>query len=331
MPVTPEKPVIRDIHGSLGEFSQIRDLAVEQPYRVAGIMFDGTTIDTNFWTSSVSGAGAANTQATGLMTTASGTANSGYAQVQSVRRGRFIFAHPLAWRGAIRITATTVALNTRRWGAFTSTPPAPTDGFYFELSAAGVLSVVCANGGSATSVASGSFNGERASFTMDTNVHAYEIHYFVMSAKFYIDSQLIHTFTPTTANLTGTLHLPICFQSVNGAAGVTSGTVECWASVIRRLGRDITQPTSGRQAGIGTLVLKRGPGAIHSLDLTAVANNAVVTLYDNTAASGTTIWSSGALAALTQPFDVDLHDVQFTTGLTVDVTVASATATVIYE
>lgn len=328
----PFPVALKDIHGRPGEFSQIRDLTMAEPYRVVGVIFNGTTIDTNFWTSAVNGAGAANTQATNLLTTASGTANSGYAQVTSVRRGRFIFAHPMVFRMAGRVTVASVALNTRRWGVGApSAGAAPTDGFWFEQSAAGVLSVVCSNGGTPTSVASGSFNGQVTSYTLDTNVHAFEIHYFVMQAQFFIDNVLIHTFTPTTANLSGDLTLPIFWSSTNTASGTTSGVFECWASIIRRLGRNTTQPITGRQVGTGTLVLKRGPGSVHTININTVSNNAVVTLYDNTAASGTVLWASGAMTALTQPFDVNLQDVQFTTGLTLDVTAANATAVVVYE
>jgi len=322
----------QDIHGRFGEVSQVRELLTAEPYRVAGAIFVGTTIDSLFWTAAASGAGAANTQATGLISSTSGTANSGYAQVQSAMLGRFMFAHPLLLRLAGRITEAVVALNTRRWGVFTTTvTPTPTDGFYFEQSAAGVLSVVCSNGGTPQSVASGSFNGEVSAYTLNTNVHAFEIHYFVMQVQFFIDNVLIHTFTPTTVNLTGDYNLPISWNSVNGGAGITSGVFECWAAMTKRMGRDTTQPSSGRQVGIGTLVLKRGPGSLHTVNLSAISNNAVVTLYDNMAASGTVIWSSGALAANSLPFDIDLHDVPFSTGLTVDITVAAATVVVVYE
>jgi hypothetical protein len=327
------RAAIEDVHGQPGEFSQIRDLRVAMPYRVVGTAFDGTTIDPNFWTATASGAGAANTQATNVLTTASGTANNGYAQVISARRARFIFAHPMIYRGIIRIPDTTIALNTRRWGAFTvGVAPAVTDGFYFELSEAGALSVVRANTGTPTSVASGSFNGDVTSYTLDTNSHAYEIHYYVMEARFYIDNVLIHTFTPTTANLSNNFSLPICWQSVNGAAGTTSGTMECWASTITRIGRDVTHPTYYRQSGTTAGVqLKYGPGAMHSIVIDNVAANSAVTLYDNTSAAAPVIWSSGSMGALTQPFNLDLHDVPYQTGLFLVIATANCDVVVIYE
>jgi len=329
---TPTRVALQDVHSHSGEISQMRDLSTAEPFRVVGVVFTGSTIDTNFWTATNSGAGSGNTQTSGLMSTASGTANSGYAQVVSSRLGRFIFAHPLSMRMAGRITAATVALNARRWGVGAPVAGAsPPNGFWFEQSAAGVLSVVHSNTSSPTSVASGSFNGEVKTYVLDTNVHAFEIHYFVMEAQFFIDNVLIHTFTPTTANLSAGYTLPIFWSSTNTASGTTSGVFECWAAIIRRMGRDVTQPTYGGQPGVGTKLLKIGAGAIHSLSITAVANNAVITLYDSTTAAGTVIWSSGAMSSQTQPFDIPLHGTPFFTGLTIDITAASATTVVLYE
>ena len=179
-------PTVTSARERRADVSQTQDARVAQPFRLLGQYFVGTTIDSIFWTSAVSGAAAANTQATGILTLASGTANSGYAQITTVGRARFIFMHPHVWRAAIRIPDTTVALNTRRWGAFDlGVAPAVNDGLYFELSAAGVLSVCVASGGTVTSVASGSFN-VTPTYELDSNVHAYEIHYFVMQAQFFI-------------------------------------------------------------------------------------------------------------------------------------------------
>ncbi len=324
-----------DSRGRHGEFSQIRDLRVAEPYRVAGALFEGTTIDSNFWTSTVSGAGAANTQANGLLTTASGTANSGYGQIQSVRRGRFIFAHPMIVRFAARIPTIVVALNTRRWGAYTVTAaPTPTDGFWFELSAAGVLSVVCGNAGTPSSVASGSFNGEIGpSYTLDTNVHAFEIHFFVMQAQFYIDGRLLHTFSPTTANLSSLYTLPVTWASENGAAGVTSGTIEVWATNLVRVGRDLTAPTSyyfanGQSTGV---ILKRGPGVVHGVTIGQATNNAVIQLYDALSNGGTPFatWVVPNNAII--PVNMTGLEIPFYSALTLEVKTQNAGVTVIYE
>jgi hypothetical protein len=100
-----------------------------------------------------------------------------------------------------------------------------------------------------------------------------------------------------------------------------------------RSGPDITLPrnyyhAAGTTAGT---VLKRGAGQIHGLTISQVSNNAVVTIHDNTAASGTVIWTSGAMGANTVPFNVDLRGSQFETGLTLVVSGANASVVVIYE
>lgn len=322
----------KDFRGRRGEFTQVRDLRIAEQFRIAGSQFIGTTIDTNFWTSTVSGAAAANTQATGLLTAAGGTDNAGHAMLRSARTARFIFANPMVWRGALRAPTVVVANSVRTWGVFTHTAGVPQNGFYFSLSAAGVLSVVRATGASPTAVASGSFNGEVTSYTLDTNVHAFEIHYFVMQVQFYIDDVLIHTLTPTTAALEATaLNLPICFGVLNTAASA-GATLQCWATNTSRLGREQTSPRSYRQSGTTAgVVLKYGPGQLHQVNVSAVSNNATITLYDNTAASGTVLWTSGAMGTNTTPFTVDLHEIPFETGLTIVIATANCDCVVAYE
>ncbi len=324
-----------DAHGDPIEASQVRTLLVCEPFRLVGATFEGAVIDTKFWTSAVSGAAAANTQATGLITSASGTANSGYAQMQSVRKGRFIFAHPHICRKIVRIPTVVVAENTRRWGAFTTTSaPTPTDGFWFELSPAGVLSVNSRNaGGTVNSVASGSFNGEGGtSYTVNTNVHAYEIHYYVAGVEFLIDNVRIHVMAPTTTNLSSTYTLPVCWNSSNSGAGTTSGTMEVWSANMVREGRERTAPTYFFQAGTTAgVALKLSAGELRAIVLSNITNTAVVTLYDNTTAAAPTIWASGPLPNNTVPLVVNLEDIQFFTGLTLAITAAACDALVVYE
>ena len=314
--------------------SDMGSLSVHELFRLAGGAFIGTTIDTSFWTSTVSGAGAANTQAAGIVTAASGTANSGYASLVSTQKSTFLYAHPNRFRAHIRIPTVVVALNTRIWGAIsaTGTPLAPVDGFYFSLSAAGVLSIVSCAGSSATAVASGSFNGEVASYVVNTNVHLYEIQFYVNLAKFYIDGVLIHTVTPTTVQLAQTYTLPITFQSSNSAAGVTSGTIEIWASAILREGREASRAHYIRVAAGSTgAIYKYGPGVLRAIHVSAVSANAVVTIYDNTAASAPVMYTTGAMPALTQPFSIDFKELNFFTGLYVDRTGANCALTTVFE
>lgn len=312
--------------------SPLGEMMVNQPFRLAGVPFVGTTVDVKFWTAATSGAGSAATQAGGVGTVSSGTANSGYGQFSSVQAGRFMFAHPIHFRAAVRIPDTTEAACTRRWGAFSISTVTPQDGHYFEVSPTGVLSVVSVTGGTATAVPSTSFNGRVSGYSLDDKVHAYEIVYFTMGVWFYIDNTLVHTTIPTTAPLTATLDVPATITAVNSASGTESGSVTMWNAILERIGRPLTEKTSyyhatGQEAGE---ILKRGSGVIHSLEISSVSVNSVVTIYDNTAASGTIIWASGTMPAITAPFSVKL-DLPFWTGLTLVVATADCSLVAIYE
>jgi hypothetical protein len=325
---------LQDIYDHPAAISFMRDLKVAIPHRLVGTAFIGSTLDPNYWSVTKSVGDSAYTQADHNMQISSGTANSGYAHLQSARPARFVFAHPHIYRAACRIStgASAVTHNTRRWGAYTVSGSTPQNGYYFELSNTGVLSVVSCKAGTPTAVASGDWNGDYPALTMDDNLHAYEIHYFIMKVEFYIDGNLIHTLTPTTGNIISDQNLYIGATTVNSASGTTSGIINLHAATIMRIGKDETQPRSHFQVGtVAAQVLKYGPGLLHSICVSNVTNNAVITLYDNTAATGTAIWASGAMSNSTMPFSLDLHGLPFYTGLTLAITGANCNAVVLYE
>lgn len=329
-----------DIHliepstGFHARMTPLGDLRTVTPHRLVGSGF-GSSNDTRFWTIANSGAGSAGAVANSVATLTSGTANSGYGQIQSVQSARFIFAHPHQFRAAARLPDVTEANNTRRFGPFTTTATTtPADGFCFEFDGTGALTVCSYKGGAVSYTASsGAFNGDVTSYTVDANVHAYEIQYFVTGAWFYIDGVLIHKLTPTTGPFCNTLTHMITATTINSGSGTESADLEVWSAVISRLGKETTQPVSyyhaaGTTAGV---VLKIGAGNIHQLIVSQISNNAAITLYDNTAASGTVVWTSGAMSANAMPYDLEFDDISFNTGLTFVVSGANCSVVVIYE
>jgi hypothetical protein len=330
------KAILEDRHGHAGEFNFMRDMRVSIPHRLVGTAFHGTTIDSNFWNTTVSGAGAAVAQADTDLTLSSGTANSGYAHLNSVQTARFIFAHPMLFRAAVRISDSTVAGNTRRWGVFSvDGSDDPLEGVYFQLDENGVMAIESVTGGTPATIAQADWNGDLTGYTVDANIHAYEIHYFVMRVEFYIDQVLVHTINaelqPT--NPVSEFTLPISATSVNSASGTTSGDLDVHAAVIIRLGKATTDPIckvhpTGQTAEV---VAKYSPGALHKLIISSVTNNAQIVIYDNTAASGTILFDSGAMGAQTQPFELDFGGLPFFTGLTFKVITANAALTLVYE
>lgn len=310
--------------------SPIGGALVEQTTRLVGASF-GSAIDTQFWAASNNGAGSAGGVGSSIATLTSGTANNGYGSITTTRLARFLFANPNLYRGAVRVTAASVTNCTRRFGAFTAAANpynTPTNGFGFEISAAGVLSCnTWSNGSAVQTVNSGSFNGQVASYAIDTNVHAYEITYFVMGAWFFVDGVLLHHFAPTTAILAQNLTVPSTASIFNSAGGTTSGTMELWASSILRFGKELTRPKSVRISTNTTTVCKLGAGTLHAI----ILNNSptaghTLTVYDNTTNSSPIITVFTCSATQT-PFVIDIAPmgVDFYTGLTI-VTATGATA-----
>lgn len=316
--------------GKAQRISPIGGAAVDQHTRVVGTNF-GAAVDAQFWTLANNGAASAAAVANYICTLTSGTANNGYGSVVSSRRARFLFAHPNLLRVAARIPDTTEANCTRRWGAIDTTagnPPTINNGFYFEVSDAGVLSVNHKVAGTAAvSVASGSFNGDVTSYTMDTNVHAYEIVYFVMGAWFYVDGVFLHKFTPTTAILNSTPDLPVFAEAVNSAGGTESGVLEVWAASILRIGKEASRPKYVHITTATTTVCKIGAGTLHRIVLNNPTNNAI-TVYDNTSAAVPAIAIIDPDASAT-PFEI-VYDLDFQTGLTI-VTAGTPDLTVVLD
>jgi hypothetical protein len=167
---------------------------------------------------------------------------------------------------------------------------------------------------------------------MDTNVHRWEIYYNNSSVWFAIDGVLVHTISSATTTYSNTLNLPIRTENINSGDSITNVTMEIRVATIYRLGNLETQPTSKYQAGTTAgVICKYGAGNLRGIIISGVVNNAQVDLYDNTAASGTLLWSSGAMTNQTVPFDLQFQSMTFSTGLTMVVSAANCNALVIYE
>ena len=306
-------------------------LAVDTTIRLVGPQFVGSTIDSEFWTLANNGTASAAALADGVVSLTSGTANSGSGSLISGATGRFLFVNPNEFRMLSRVTDTTVADCTRRWGAFNVTAGTPwtlDNGFYFSLDGTGALSVNHKRTGvAAVSVASGSFNGDVSTYTMDTNVHAYEILYFEAAAWFVIDTVFIHKFVPTTTKLTDNFTMFIGAESVNSAGGTTSGVMEVFATSMLRIGAETTVPHYVNITTNTTTILKRSAGRLHRVVVNEFNTSNTMTIYDNSAASGAII---GTVSSSTEgPFD---YGVEFHTGLTIVTAGGSAgDVTVVYD
>jgi hypothetical protein len=326
---------LEDQFGFKGSYSPAKSMQMAQPYRLVGTTF-GTAIDANFWLATTGGgAGSASGVASGIATIASGTASgaTGFGKLTTTRSARYIVNNPHRYFGIMRVTSVAVANCLQRaWGPVVLSGVTPQNGAYFSIDTAGIVSCCTVSNTSITAVASGAFNGDLGFYTLDTNAHAFEIVFYELAAYFLIDDVLIHTIRPTTAVLYQTATTPIGIWSVNDGTGGTSGEVQCWNSSIERLGHDRTSPASSYFAGaVAGRVLKTGAGVLRSLVWSALTNNSTITIYDNTAASGTIIFAANTGNIDLPTSSVDFKELSFLIGMTVVTTGATLKATIIYE
>ena len=86
------------------------------PIRLAGISFEGQTLDTNFWLTILQNGGTA-TQSNGRVDLLTNTSANGSATMFSVRKGRYVIGSANLCRIQGRVGDTGTADNVRQWGA----------------------------------------------------------------------------------------------------------------------------------------------------------------------------------------------------------------------
>lgn len=322
-----EETMIGDAYGWGAECTPVGELRTVRPNMLVGATFVGDTLDTNFWTATLSDGTV--TQGNNKLVLSSVTDN-GSAIVQSVARGRYVGGSANRYLAQIELgDADGGAVNVRKWGAFDGT-----DGAYFKF--AGTTLYACTmKGGVETAVASSSWNASTTVPTV-TDVQSYEIYWTNTKVYFVIAGVLKHTASFPDDTWTDNTNLPIRMSSITTHAG-DAYTLTVRAATIYRLGEAQTQPrsyyhalgqTTGRPAYV---TLKRGMGQIHRVLISGAVDTSVVTLYDNVIGSGTVLWSATFGAQQTLPVSLDFGNMVFQTGLTLTVTNANASVVVIYE
>lgn len=323
---------LKDQYGFVVENTPMDEIRVAEVTRLVGSTFEGTTIDTNFWTAVTGGTGtginASATQANGELTLSSGTlnGNNSYTTVTSVRTGRYIGSAANRYRAQIRLGDTGAEGNYRRWGCFNAN-----DGAFFELSGT-TMNVVTRKGTVDTKVSSTSWNKNGVVPTL-TSINSYEIYYTNKNVYFVIGGVLMHQVT-ATVSWSDSKNFNVRAESVNTTAA-TSKDLIVLVSTIVRFGKAETTPQMVYISGTTTgQILKRSQGSLHSLIFGSAANGAVVTIYDGTSTGGavmaklTVVFPGGGNF---NPNAIDFKSIPFFTGLFVVVATANVDISIIYE
>lgn len=308
-----------DEYGWESELTPQGEVRTVAPFRLVGAQFTGNTVDSNFWTASA-GTGGTVSQANQLLTLATGVTDDNDVSVTSVRKARYIGGSSNRFRGNFAFGDTGVAGNVRRFGAYDAN-----DGFFIELNGTNIRFGI-RKAAADTIIAQASWN-VNTTFTIDTNIHTYEIYWTNKSVWFNIDDSLKHKASATTAPLVGNLVLPIKMENNNGAGLASNKNLYVANAVIHRLGLEHTLPMAKYVSGATSAVLKYGGGKVQRIIFTPGANNNTLILYDNT--SGTTeLLKVTGQTGVTYAFEANAP---FYTGLFYSMTGANSSATIIYE
>ena len=309
------------------QVSPMRNLSIFDQVRLCGTPFHGSTKDTNFWLETGTGAGGTVTQGGGQVILAVDATNNSKAVYNSVRTGRYVSGTANKFRGVIRLPDLGSAgnNNVRNWGCATAT-----DGFLFQLNGATFNIVVRKSGVADQVIPKASWTGTyAASFTLDTNVHTYELQFTNSSAWFFIDDNLVHTVSGTTSPSTTTLTFPVCLENINTGVGAAVSLNVRTASILR-MGHETTIPQYKNITGAAaTTVCKYGPGTLHKI------------VFNNTSGTSISIWDGvtgaapsvavGKVTTASAALGSWDYNCPFFTGLTIVTVGDNLDCTIIYE
>lgn len=295
---------------------------------VGGNFVAGQPLLTHMWTTTTVNGGSTSTT-NGELTLSTNTTANGEVRVQTANRARFITATFNIAHLAVSTPNYTNTNVIRRWGCFDPNGSGGTDGIYFENNSGTYSIKRVRNGVLQETVAEASFSEVADNpLVKNDNIAVYEIVYNAGTIFFYQNRKLLHRMSSLASAAYGTPHLRAGFMVQNTNSNTTDNTLVTRGIGISRIGAAQAVPNFFRISTSGTFVVKNTPGRFHKVLITDKGvGSATVTIYNNTAGSGTVI-------AL-----IDTNDVQgnmefqaeFDIGLTVVVSGSNVGLTVIYD
>lgn len=270
----------------------------DEPTQLFYDSFDVALDTTNMWTSTQGSSGVAASVALGVLSMGTGTVANGYSKLTSIPTFKPTIPGWVVFSDAIQIpdAAAPTANSLRFWGLGT-TPATPTtatpitDGYFFELSTAGVLSAVVYAGGTRTQIAT--------SLTLATTYQRYIIQVRTDRTFFFIG-------TIDSAGLVATTNfqspqsqiLPKLYLTVGGATPPASNSqIFSTGAVVSDTGKNSNQISDGtfpwRKLAISSLgaatVIESAPTAILNGKTTVTTAGTRVVLAASTTSKSVTI------------------------------------------
>lgn len=300
-----------------------------EPVRLVGAGFEGTTIDTNFWTVAASGTSASAAQANCELVYTSGTSNTAVVTGYSVRRARYVSGSSMRARFIGRLGDTGTAGNKRRWGiGWGASMPTVTDGAWFQVDGT-EFSVVTCKGGVETKVTT--FNGDLGQYALTASTASTaicEIYYTNTKIVFVMGGLVLHTVTASSDTWTATLAFHVFADSRNSDTLAASVEMHMRTASIYRMGKLETQPIYYHLSGnAATHTLKLGAGILHKI----IFNNTSgtnITIVDNSTGSTPVV---GVITTTSSCIGVWDYYIPFNNGLILITTGNSLDATIVYE
>jgi hypothetical protein len=309
-----------DSYGFGVENTPMDEMRTITPVRLVGANFSGTTIDTNFWISTVANNATIVSGSNAVFLTTGTTAN-GTAILQSNRTARYVGGCSNRFRAQVILSDSGSVNNVRRWGAFNAT-----DGCFFEVNGT-AINVVTRRAGVDLPVASAEWNGTAGVPTL-TNLTVYEMYWTNSKVYFVIGDRICHTVSTGSMPWSDDNSLPVRLQNTNSAGITGNVTLECKVATIYRMGALSTETIYKNIATAATTLCKIGAGRLQNVVINTPVSGAI-TIYDGIAVSGSII---AIINPTNSPAPVSLaYGCPFFTGLTVVTAQSSVNVTIIYE
>lgn len=322
LPVSASSPSVnlKDKHGHSGNITVLSELLTTKIVRLVGCNFNGTVINSNYWSTSTATGGTV-TQGGGVGTLTSTTSNGSTSKLFTSTNARQIISSFNTFGAVFKFTTAGVTNNVRQVGVFDTL-----NGYFFELTG-NTFRIVSRKNGTDTAVTV--FNGDYGTtWHPGTYNHFYTINYNNCMAEFVVDGVMLHSINYANGSLIQNSDLPASAYNVNIGATSQNSVLDISLMSIVRKGELFTSPKFAYINSSGTYVLQIGSGVIHRV-IMADKLGSVVTIYNNTAASGEVI-SQLDMSTLASPTNVDLM-CAYSTGLTINVSLGTPRITIVYE